>query len=113
MALPSGLARMCPSTEYWRDSLAYLAGQVAEHGADGVYVEDIAACQAMACEGATHPHLHEGPVPAFWTAAVRSMLEAVRAAIGAGRWGGLDMFLPTFSKSCCQSGSSSAAGEAP
>ena len=35
------------------------------------------------------------------------------AAIGAGRWGGFDMFLSPFSKSCCQSGSSSAAGEAP
>jgi hypothetical protein len=75
---------MCPSTEYWRDTLAHLAREVAEHGADGIYVEDVAASQAVACEAPTHSHLHEGSAPGFWAAAVRGLLEAIRAAIGGG-----------------------------
>jgi hypothetical protein len=74
---------MCPSTPYWRGKVADLAGQMVQRRADGLYLEDIATCEALFCDDTDHAHASAGP--AEWTEAVREMASAVRAAAGADR----------------------------
>jgi len=76
------LVPMCPSTQYWRGTLAGLARDALQRGADGLYIEDLTASEALPCAGSDHQH---GSSPATqWADGVRSVLTAMRSAVGAG-----------------------------
>jgi hypothetical protein len=77
---PAHLSLMCPSTPYWRDKLSALARQAVEHGADGLYLEQLADTQPLVCRNPDHGH--GAPTPSQWSAGIRTTLAAVRKAIG-------------------------------
>jgi hypothetical protein len=73
---------MCPATKYWRERVAGIAGEIAKRGADGLLLEDLGA-SPVECEDLNHGH---GPAtPDQWSAGIRSLLAAVRGAIGPSR----------------------------
>jgi hypothetical protein len=77
----SALETMCPGTRYWRDKLAAIVGGLVKRGADGVLLEDLDT-SPLACEEPSHEH---GPAArGQWAESIRSLLAAVRAAVGRG-----------------------------
>jgi len=75
-----GLAPMCPATPYWREKLAEIARGLLAEGAEGIYLEDLARAEPVAC--GEQGHGHGLPLPSQWVAGVRMALTAVRAAVG-------------------------------
>ncbi len=47
---------MCPTTALWQRKMADLCAQVAGHGVDGIYLDQIAAGRPRFCFDTTHPH---------------------------------------------------------
>jgi hypothetical protein len=82
-SLDAALATMCPVTSYWRNTLAAAAQHAVALGADGVILEDLGAAVAVTCQESHHEH--GDPHPGQWTASMRSLLTAVRAAVGEKR----------------------------
>ncbi len=76
----TSLTPMCPATRYWREKLAALARQAVQHGADGVYLEDLLSSHPLLCRDADHGH--GPPTPTQWAAGLRASVAAVRSAVG-------------------------------
>jgi hypothetical protein len=81
VSLHAHLRPMCPSTRYWREKLAALARQAVSSGADGIYLEGLAARPPLLCLDSDHGH--GAPLPTQWAAGIRAAIGAVRTAIGA------------------------------
>jgi len=50
----SSLTPMCPATDYWHQKLTGLARQAVQHGADGIFLEQLAASDPLLCEHPDH-----------------------------------------------------------
>jgi len=72
-------AEMCPSAEAWQKVLHDVAEQGAKRGAEGIYVEGLAAAPPTDCR--TDGHGHGGGERAQWGEGVRGLLRAVRRAV--------------------------------
>lgn len=79
-SFPSPLTPMCPSTRYWREKLVALTQQALQHGAEGLYLEDLTASEPLLCQNPDHEH--GPPTPSQWAGGIRATLRAVRAAVG-------------------------------
>lgn len=68
---------MCPATPGWQSTIARLVARLAgEIGADGVYIDQIAAAQPYECHASGHRHLPGGG--SWWTSAYRDLLKEAR-----------------------------------
>jgi hypothetical protein len=64
---------MCPATRYWQSILAQVVGQLATTGVVAVYMDQIAAAEALLCEA--HDHSAD-----FWSAGYAAVLALARRA---------------------------------
>ena len=81
---PVRFAVMCPSTTLWQDRVRGIVLRlIDEIGADGVYIDQIAAAKPMPCMDDSHSHQPGGGH--WWNEHYWHMLEAIQAFLPAGR----------------------------
>ncbi len=81
---PVQLAVMCPSTPLWQERVRGIVLRLIEEiGVDGVYIDQVAAAKPMPCMDPGHGHLPGGGH--WWNEGYWQMLDAIRAALPAGR----------------------------
>ena len=74
---PVVLAVMCPSTDFWQDTVKGITDQIFDRiGFDGVYLDQIAAAKPQLCSDPSHDHPAGGGT--WWNASYVRLLEKVR-----------------------------------
>jgi hypothetical protein len=81
---PVTLAVMCPTTELWQERVREITLRLINSiGADGVYIDQVAAAKPMLCVDPSHGHPLGGGH--WWNEGYWDMIERIRQALPPGR----------------------------